>query len=381
MAGRPKPRKELLRGKPYWVVSLGKSFTGGARQRRYFASRGEASGFIGQSENARERMGREAFVLPLTLRCEAFTCAEKLKPIQASLSQAVEFFLQHHPRGAATKGFGEVCDEFLESRRAMNCRSRTLKQYESYLNVLRDAFKGIGIDTIGLPQIEKWLAAKTWSPRTRKNYAVTLTTIFNFAVSRGYRADNPAGGIERPILDEAAVQILTPAQVRALLTAALASRPEMVPAIAIALFAGLRRSELHALEWEEIDLCSGTIEVTGLKAKTRQRRIVQITATLRAWLTLEHSPSGPVIPTRNIDVCSEQLRLLAETAGISPWPHNALRHSFGSYFLAKTKDENLTASEMGNSPAVVIKHYRAVVKDAEVQAYWGLSPAGRTLDQ
>ena len=51
-----------------------------------------------------------------------------------------------------------------------------------------------------------------------------------------------------------------------------------------------------------------------------------------------------------------------------------MRHSFGSYFLGKTKDENLTATEMGNSPEVIIKHYRALVREAEVTRYWHLVP-------
>jgi hypothetical protein len=33
-----------------------------------------------------------------------------------------------------------------------------------------------------------------------------------------------------------------------------------------------------------------------------------------------------------------------------------MRHSFGSGFLGKTRDENLTASERGNSPEVIIRH-------------------------
>ena len=82
---------------------------------------------------------------------------------------------------------------------------------------------------------------------------------------------------------------------------------------------------------------------------------------------------GPIAPDRNIDVFSERLRGLAHNAGINPWPHNAMRHSFGSYFLGKTRDENLTASEMGNSPGVVVRHYRAVVKDADVAEYWRIS--------
>ncbi len=92
------------------------------------------------------------------------------------------------------------------------------------------------------------------------------------------------------------------------------------------------------------------------------------------WLNPHRKRISPVSPERNIDVFSERLHELAMKAAITPWPHNAMRHSFGSYFLGKTKDENLTASEMGNSPAVVIKYYRALVRAADVTSYWCVTP-------
>jgi len=101
---------------------------------------------------------------------------------------------------------------------------------------------------------------------------------------------------------------------------------------------------------------------------------VHIADNLLDWLTAQQQKHGSITPERNIDVFSERLRGLARKAAVNPWPHNAMRHSFGSYFLGKTKDENLTASEMGNSPGVVIRHYRAVVKDADVAEYWRISP-------
>jgi integrase len=167
-------------------------------------------------------------------------------------------------------------------------------------------------------------------------------------------------------------RILTVEQVKVLLRMSAESDPAMVPPIAIGLFAGLRRSEFFVLDWAEIDLENRSIEVTGIKAKTRQRRLVSISDNLLDWLTPYRQKEGPITQDRNIDVFSERLRGLAHSAGISPWPHNAMRHSFGSYFLGKTKDENSTASEMGNSPGVV-RHYRAVVKDADVAEYWRIS--------
>jgi len=353
---------------------LGKKHTGTIRQRRYFTSRQEAKKFVTQSEEARYKLGCEAFVLPLNLRAEALACSQRLKPLNSTLTQAVEFFIQNKPRPEAAKSLEELKVEFLKSRKAMNCRPRTIVQYESYLRVICGDFGRTDITRILRQDIEDWLEESDWSPRTRKNYLVTLTTILNFAVGKGYRPDNPAASIDRPILDDRPVSILTVEQARGLLRVAMKHDSEMLPALAIGLFAGLRRSELFALDWSESDHEHRTIEVKGIKAKTRQRRLVSITENLLAWLNPHRKMTGAISPEHNIDVFSERLRKLAVKAGIIPWPHNAMRHSFGSYFLGKTKDENRTASEMGNSPDVIIKHYRALVRDADVVRYWGIVP-------
>ena len=54
---------------------------------------------------------------------------------------------------------------------------------------------------------------------------------------------------------------------------------------------------------------------------------------------------------------------------------NALRHSFGSYHYASQADENRTAAEMGNSPAVIFRHYRALVKPEAAARFWKLVPS------
>ena len=83
----------------------------------------------------------------------------------------------------------------------------------------------------------------------------------------------------------------------------------MLAYIAIGLFAGLRRSELCALEWSEIDRKARTIEVKGVKAKTRQRRIVSVSGALSAWLAVAPKTPRPA-PSRNEDVCGERLKNL-----------------------------------------------------------------------
>jgi len=151
-------------------------------------------------------------------------------------------------------------------------------------------------------------------------------------------------------------------------------KPLMVPGIAIGLFAGLRRSEVCALDWSEIDLDERYIEVKAAKAKARQRRLVTISDNLAAWLKPYAEAKGPVTSSTNEDVFGERLKDISQASGIKEWPHNALRHSFGSYFFAKSKDENRTAAEMGNTPGVVFKHYRALVRNGDEEKYWKINP-------
>jgi integrase len=88
--------------------------------------------------------------------------------------------------------------------------------------------------------------------------------------------------------------ILSPKQAIKLLTCAKEKDSELVPSIAIQLFAGLRRSEVAALDWNEIDLAENHLEVKAAKAKTRQRRLVNIQPALADFLDHNHPETGPV---------------------------------------------------------------------------------------
>ncbi|MCB1094810.1 MAG: hypothetical protein KDN22_04440 [Verrucomicrobiae bacterium] len=56
------------------------------------------------------------------------------------------------------------------------------------------------------------------------------------------------------------------------------------------------------------------------------------------------------------------------------WPQNCIRHSFGSYFLERTRDVAATALAMGNTPAVVMRHYHQLVDPDDANAFWSISP-------
>jgi integrase len=164
------------------------------------------------------------------------------------------------------------------------------------------------------------------------------------------------------------VEVLTPDQTRALLDAADA---DIQPTIALGAFAGLRVAEISRLDWEDIHLDRGFIEVAAEKAKTASRRLIKIQPNLKTWLEPLQKKSGPVEPPnfrKKIDVARARAR-------IDRWPANALRHSFASYHLAKFHDAAALALELGHtSTALLFRHYREVVIPEAASVYWEISP-------
>ena len=201
--------------------------------------------------------------------------------------------------------------------------------------------------------VREWLDDhKQFSVLTRRNWRRDLG-IFAYAAKQGYAVSNPVDGIERPEFSDSEIKVLSIPEASKLLNNA---DEDARPILAIGLFAGLRMSEILALRWEEVDLCDRTITVQGRKAKTRQRRVVTISDNLHGWLALTpaEEQTGPIWKQGFWGWYNRRLAL-----GV---PRNALRHSFGSYHYALHKNENLTAAEMGNSPSMLFRHYRAVAK-------------------
>ena len=225
---------------------------------------------------------------------------------------------------------------------------------------------------IAASQIEAWLGTRGESLRTRRNYQADIRNLFNFAIRRGYVASNPVDRLEKIILDEKAVEILSVAQAARLLEAAEASGGTMTPFVSIGLFAGLRTREIAVLDWRDVDLTEMTITVHAAKTKTRARRIVEVSDNLKAWLLPYSAKAGPVAP----DHYRQRFEDTRRAAGIDPWPRNAMRHSAASYHLAAHRNESLTQAMLGHeSGKMLIQHYRELVRPKDATRYWQIMPS------
>lgn len=93
---------------------------------------------------------------------------------------------------------------------------------------------------------------------------------------------------------------------------------------------------------------------------------------LAAWLADNKDATGPIWDGYDDSLCDAQYRT-AKAAG-TLWKANALRHSYASYRLADTADENRVAFELGNSPGVVHRHYKALVRPDDAKAWFSIMP-------
>jgi integrase len=130
--------------------------------------------------------------------------------------------------------------------------------------------------------IEGWMGSKDWTMRTRLNCFSDVRNLMGFAVRKGYRPTNPVLTIDKPSVDKEKSGILTPEQAAAPLVACDGSEPDMLPAVAIGLFAGARTAEIEKMQWKHIDFADRTIEIPE-EGKTGARYIT-MSDNLRSWL-------------------------------------------------------------------------------------------------
>ncbi len=104
------------------------------------------------------------------------------------------------------------------------------------------------------------------SETTILQHHAVLSSIFNAAVDWQILKENPVARVKRPRKNKANIPAYDEEQTAALLAALEYEQPQYQALVHLALTSGLRKSELMALTWDDVDFEAGTIEVT----KTRQ---------------------------------------------------------------------------------------------------------------
>ena len=345
----------------------------GKRKRTFFESK-EAAGSFAAFKNAEcQRNGTEHAEFPTALRIMAQEGAAQLTPFNKTITDAVQHYVAFLSASAKSCSAEQLVRELVAAKKADGASVRHVDDLRVRLKRFADKFDGAPVAAITSREIDDWLRSLNVGAVTRNNFRRLIILSFNFAIVRGYATTNPATTTAEAREPKSKPGILTVSQASALLTNAA---PEILPYIAIGLFAGLRRAEIERLDWSEIDFDSGHIEVTAEKSKSKiANRFITIQPNLREWLMPFRKLKGNVTPRDRFEFrrLFEQAR---KDAGLEPWPDNALRHSFASYHVAHFKDAKALALEMGHRDSgMLFNDYRALVKPKESERYWNINPA------
>lgn len=245
-----------------------------------------------------------------------------------------------------------------------------------------ETFPGYAVCDLAKESLDTFISSEVvskFSAKSRNHHRAAVKQLLLWCVRKDYLPIThrlfEADSMRPEHANTGEVHFYTPSELRKLLDTAKGSMQAMT---AIGGLAGLRTAELIRLTWEDVWRVRGHIEVTAGKAKTRQRRLVPVCPALASWLRpFRNCTSGKLctITAKSAEVIWQQQFLeLCEDAKITR-KANGLRHAFCSYHFAFHGNENLTAQQAGNSPAMVHGHYKGLATRAEARKWFAVKSA------
>jgi len=137
--------------------------------------------------------------------------------------------------------------------------------------------------------------------------------------------------------------------------------------VAIALFAGLRPSEVEELAPE--DIRASTIIVRGGKKRREADRKVPIPEILKVWLK--------EFPFRGIPGGWDyKMKVLKKATSAKQWVQDILRHTSISHQAERDKNPGLAETNNGTTRQMMDRHYLSFIDDERaVDEFWNLTPA------
>ena len=321
--------------------------------------------------------------IPLNFAVKEYAEARRQLPACVSLRQVVDHYLVRHNQVREEKLVSAAVTEFIAAKEQAGRGDRHLRDLRHRLNRFANSFS-LPVAQLTGPMLQAYLDGLDMAARSKLNTFKHIRTLLRWCVRRKYAPRDlldELDGIEKPEATPSPTLVFTPAELREILDATLTVRPDLVPAIVICAFCGLRTAEVLRLDWREVRFEQGLVEVTAAKAKTATRRVVSLSDAARAWLAPYVRSEGPVSPVsgenRLHDAVTAALRhCRAARKAKTPfrWKRNGLRHAFCSYRLSVTQDLNRVALEAGNSPTMIHAHYKELVSPADALAWFNTLP-------
>ena len=227
------------------------------------------------------------------------------------------------------------------------------------------------------------MVASGCAASTARNAVLPLRAIYRRALARAEVMVNPTLGLALPAVRARRERVARPEEAAALIAAAPAGDRALW---ATALYAGLRRGELMALRWEDVDFDAGWIRVERgwdkaegpIEPKSRAgRRRVPMAQPLRAHLAahrLAQGASGGLVFGRGGgqpfgQAVVNRARRAWQDAGVPAIGLHECRHTYAAFMIAAGVNAKALSTYMGHSSIVVtLDRYGHLMPGNEQQA-------------
>jgi integrase len=172
--------------------------------------------------------------------------------------------------GGSTDGvgatFGQLLDLWLEECERLDRSPTTVRTYRSQIDkTVRPALGKVKVGRISARHLDDLYGAMKEQGRTAKtirNHHAIFSSAQHHAVRWGWIRENVAERARTPQVGQRRVKAPSVESVRAVVAAAEERDPRLAPLLMLAALTGMRRGELGALRWSDVDLQPGELNVS-----------------------------------------------------------------------------------------------------------------------
>jgi integrase len=304
--------------------------------------------------------------------------------------------------GGVGATFGQLLDEWLDDCERMDLSPTTIRTYRAQIE--RTIRPNLGKVTVtrltaqNLDALYGVMKDARKSPKTIRNHHAIIATALHQGVRWGWIRTNVAEMAKPPRVSQSRVTAPSLEVVREVLEAAERRDPRLAPLLMLAALTGMRRGELCALRWSDVDFEAGRINVarsvvvvpSGLAEKStksnRERSIALdpvATALLighrsktRQWI-VEAAAELPddafifspfvegLTPFRPDNVTSFFIRVRNEVGASTVRLHD-FRHFTATQLIGAGVDPRTVAGRLGHSdPSVTLRIYSHALEERD----------------
>jgi integrase len=298
--------------------------------------------------------------------------------------------------------FGQLLDEWLVQNERVGLSASTLRTYRSQVErTIRPHLGAVQLSRLTAKHLDDFYTVMKADGRTQKtirNHHAMISSALHQGVRWGWVRANVAERAKPPRVSQRRVKAPSVEAVRAIVAAAEERDPRLAPMLMLGALTGLRRGELCALRWTDVDFEIGVIEVSrsvicvdgGLQeksTKTDRDRRVALDEVAVLLLTRHHAMATKWAADAGVELAADAFIFSPHLDAHSPFrPDNVtsffirvrdglgltgvrlhdLRHFTATQLIGAGVDVRTVAGRLGHSdPSLTLRVYSHVIEDRD----------------